>query len=177
MVHNRYREKFEHLQNQIAWLLVTFYIYRQKIIEETEPRNFSMASVEKLVIIEALGRDVALRLTKLDDDQSGTWSFRDAKKLLNEELNNQGHIKTINEAVKDFRSTINTLKVKHRNKYIAHLQEGVTSNLQWPKEPTKLHEMVRCAVRTFDILVSHEAKYLFGSEEDGFEIDLREAVM
>ena len=132
---------------------------------------------EETVMLETLMRDIVLRVVKLDDKQSGIWSFRDAKKLLNKEIKDSNRRSEVNEAVKAYRSSLQNLKNDHRNKYIAHLQKGELSQYRFPEFPPDLHEAVEKAVQTLDVLVGDKVGYQFSPGSKESNIDLRDALL
>ena len=75
---------------------------------------------EELIALRYMENGIILHLTNLDDDTS-EYSFRKILKLTNATYKNQNGIKTIKKKFENYRKIVNKLKVKYRNKRIAHL--------------------------------------------------------
>lgn len=179
MDYEKHGEEFDHLRHQVLWLLIAYFIFKRRVSTfSDEVSNMTRIEwIEETVMLETLMRDIVLRVVKLDDKQSGMWSFRDAKKLLNREIKDPDRRSEVNEAVKAYRSLLQNLKNDHRNKYIAHLQKGELSQYRFPEFPSDLQEAVEKAVQTLDVLVGDRVGYQFSPGSKERNIDLRDALL
>lgn len=122
MLTDKQQEEFASLRVEIIDLNVLCYFFVKKVnrlgflMKETT-REYVL---EELVALRYMENGLILHLTNLDDDSSD-FSFWEASKELHRTFKDQKQLKVLFKSLKDYRRHINTLKVKHRNKRIAHL--------------------------------------------------------
>jgi len=129
---------FSPLKSELYHAYQSAWCFKRKIESlpgrlQTETREFLL---EELTSLRSLANDIVLRLCNLDDEKS-RFSFQEIKRLLNKSAQlDQAAKKRLTDTVAEYRTSINTLKTQHRNKYIAHLQGDF-----YP-DPFQVQEMV-----------------------------------
>ncbi|TGR65557.1 hypothetical protein EN837_22005 [bacterium M00.F.Ca.ET.194.01.1.1] len=122
---------FDGLRDDVLWLMILIFCYRERALLP----NLSTMSREDLVVefvlLGSAVRDIVTRLTSLDGDEKGVRSFQSAFSALKREGLIADRTEKLKAEVRAYRSAVNSLKVEHRNKYIAHVQElaNVTPNI------------------------------------------------
>ena len=84
--------------------------------------------LEELTALRYMENGLILHLTNLDDDSS-TYSFRQILKATSKTYKDQKGIKDLRTKFDSYRQNINGLKVKHRNRRIAHLSYSKDLNM------------------------------------------------
>jgi len=108
-----------------------------------------------------------MHLCKLDEDKSKV-SFHAAKKAINKLPGLVQEKRALNEAIKNFRNSINTIKTKHRNRYIAHLTEdGYPEPFELPDFKAEFQGVVKEAYKVFTLIWGADVNFGFkvGSQE------------
>ncbi|TBE15336.1 hypothetical protein [Rhizobium ruizarguesonis] len=161
------------LREDVLWLLILIFAYRQR----THLPSLSTMSREDLVVefvlLESAVRDIVTRLTALDGEEKGVRSFQTAFSALKREGLVADRTEELKAEVKAYRSAVNGLKVQHRNKYIAHVQElaNVTPNIL--DRPVHFEECASKAVNLLDHLFGRQIEYFFRIGSVELPIDLR----
>jgi len=161
------------LRDDVLWLLILIFSYRQRTLLP----NLSTMSREDLVVefvlLDSAVRDIVTRLAALDGEEKGVRSFQTAFSALKREGLTADRTEKLKAEVKAYRSAVNGLKVEHRNKYIAHVQELASVIPKILDRPVHFEECASIAVNLLDNMCGRQIEYFFrvGSVEQ--PIDLR----
>ena len=122
MLTEKQKTDFASLRVEILDLNVLAYFFIKKInrfayLFQKTTREYVL---EEFIALRYMENGIILHLTNLDDDSS-KYSFQKVAKDINKTIKDTKLLKTFNQDIKDYRKNINTLKVKHRNSRIAHL--------------------------------------------------------
>ncbi|MEP4547940.1 MAG: hypothetical protein ABJ000_17290 [Saccharospirillum sp.] len=157
------------LKGEMYQLCLSLYSYREKLdnLGDRFPEGSRFYLLEEITAIRAISSEVIMHFCKLDEDKSKV-SFHAAKKDINKLSVSDSDKKLLNEGLKDFRKSINSIKTKHRNRYIAHLTEdGYPDPFDLPNFETEFQELIREAYKVFVLIWGAEVKFGFkvGSQE------------
>lgn len=132
MLTNELKQKYHPLKNEIIDMNISMYFLSNKVNQfkkaievDRELMLFVMTSYRYFE------NGLIIHLTNLDDESSSTKSFHDARKDLERINCDKENLKNLKKEIKKFRDCIKFLKVKYRNKRIAHLNHD--SNLDIPE--------------------------------------------
>lgn len=122
MLTEEQKKKFSSLKVELIDLniLACFYIRklnRTGYLFQNSTRHFIL---EEFTALRYMENGLILHLTNLDDDSSA-YSFRQILKATSKTYKDQKGIKDLNKKFQTYHKNINSLKVKHRNNRIAHL--------------------------------------------------------
>ncbi|MGB0868391.1 MAG: hypothetical protein ACPGSD_02230 [Flavobacteriales bacterium] len=122
MLNKEQKDNFSSLKVELIDLNVLACFYIRKLnrlgyLFEKTTRHYILEEFNALRYME---NGIILHLTNLDDDSS-TFSFQKILKATNKTIRDQQEIKDLKLDFKSFRRNVNSLKVQHRNKRIAHL--------------------------------------------------------
>ncbi|WP_146801516.1 AbiU2 domain-containing protein [Bisbaumannia pacifica] len=163
------KNDFIPLKGEMYQLCLSLYSYREKFdnLGERFRKSSRYFLLEEVTALRAISNEIIMHLCKLDEDKSKV-SFHAAKKAINK-LPGLDHDKRIlNEAIKSFRDSINAIKTKHRNRYIAHLTEdGYPEPFDLPDFTAEFQELVEEAYNVFTLIWGAEVQFGFkvGSQE------------
>ncbi|TXC78353.1 hypothetical protein [Luteibaculum oceani] len=130
MLNKEQKDDFSSLRIELIDLNILACLYIRKfnrigfLFKETT-RHYIL---EELTALRYMENGLILHLTNLDDDSSN-FSFRKILKAINTTIKDQEVIKNLKSDFDSFRRNVNSLKVKHRNKRIAHLNYTEDLNL------------------------------------------------
>ena len=161
------------LREDILWLLILIYAHRQRCaLPSLATMSYEAFALEAL-LLESASRDIVTRLTALDDDGRGIRSFQSAFAAMKREGLDPQRTAALDKDVKAFRQSLNDLKVKHRNAYIAHVQELAQVTPRVLDEPVEFADCASRAVNLLDAMSGRTLTYMFkiGSTD---ELDLRQ---
>lgn len=161
------------LREDILWLLILIYACRERYALPTLATMSYKAFALEFVLLESASRDVVTRLTALDDDSKGNRSFQSAFAAMKREGLDSQRTAALDKDVKAFRQSLNALKLKHRNAYIAHVQELAQVKPRVLDEPVEFADCASRAVNLLDAMVGQTVTYVFkyGSTN---QLDLRQ---
>ncbi|EOU2464925.1 hypothetical protein [Vibrio alginolyticus] len=169
MLRSEMREDFIPLKSEMFQMCLSLYAYKTKY--EAFPNRFPKATrhflLEEATALRALSNEIILHLCKLDEDKSKV-SFHAAKKVLSKSKLSATEQSSLNSKLKAFRSSINTLKTVHRNRYIAHLTEDGYPNLfDLPSFEEGYQQVAQTAYETFAFIWGDDVTFRFkvGSQE------------
>lgn len=163
------KNEFIPLKGEMYQLCLSLYSYREKFdnLGERFRKSSRYFLLEEVTALRAISNEIIMHLCKLDEDKSKV-SFHAAKKAIHK-LPGLDHDKLVlNQAIKSFRDSINAIKTKHRNRYIAHLTEdGYPEPFDLPDFTAEFQELVRETYKVFTIIWGAEVKFGFkvGSQE------------
>lgn len=147
---------------EILEILESFYFLKR----ERPDSDDALENLRTLRCIRLLHDDVVLRLSKLAEDDSRSWSFSQALKKLRKHSAHTFVEATINNQIRKFRDLIRPIR-DHRDSYIAHHSKRHRAHLK----PPELLPAIRLAVEITDALAEHEVTYRLG------DIDLRKDIL
>ncbi|KQZ26430.1 hypothetical protein [Caulobacter sp. Root1472] len=166
-------DPLDDLTNDILWILIGVFVMRSRSQFEGVGGWSSQRLGEELFMLEALQRDLVVRLLALDDDDKGQRSFRSVMKTLKARGILKGTDQEIvDAAVKAYRALVNTMKVKHRNAYIGHMKEGQSATPKLPQSPEGFGDAIAKSVEIVDQIARTRQAYSF-KLTGGQLIDLR----
>lgn len=164
------------LGNDILWMLIAAFVLQSRSRFEGVGSWGSQHLGEELFMLEALQRDIVMRLLTLDDDERGQRSFRSVAKALKAGgVLKGGNQVAVDAAIRDYRALINTMKTKHRNAYIGHMKEGESATPRLPQVPEEFGTAIARAVEVLDQISGVRKGYTF-KLSGGRQIDLRAAL-
>ncbi len=163
------KNDFIPLKGEMYQLCLSLYSYRQKIdsLGERLGKSSRFFLLEEITALRAISNELIMQLCKLDEDKSKV-SFHAAKKAIGKLSAPEDQKKRLNESIKKFRASINAIKTKHRNRYIAHLTEdGYPDPFDLPDFKTDFHDLILEAYRVFVLIWGAEVRFGFkvGSKE------------
>lgn len=165
----------EGLKQDVLWLLITIYTYRERAqLEGLSDWSWRRLGTE-FVLLESVVRDIVLRITALDDSSKNNRSFQTLFSAMKREGLDPARTRKIGSKVKDYRKSVNELKVSHRNKYIAHVGTDASVLPRVVDAPVTFAQAASEAVNLLDYIEGKPIAYHFhlGSDQ---EIDLRVAL-
>ncbi|GAB3002847.1 hypothetical protein GCM10027284_20830 [Cyclobacterium sediminis] len=124
------KKEFSSLRVEIIDLtiLACFYIRKLNRLGYLFQKTTRHYILEEFNALRYMENGLILHLTNLDDDSS-FYSFRKILKATNTTIKDQKALKVLRKDFELFRKNINTLKVQHRNKRIAHLNYSHDLNI------------------------------------------------
>lgn len=163
------KTKYTPLKDEMYQLLIGAYTYNLKAqhLPERLRTNSRLFLLEEAIALRLMANEITLHLCKLDDDSS-SFSFRSAFKDINKLSLEQKAKDTLNSLLKEYRSSINELKVQHRNSYIAHRNsEDYPDLFDLPSYTESFHALFRMAHNLFKVIWGTDVKFSFklGSQE------------
>ena len=163
------------LEQDVLWLLITIFSFQSRSGFEGLGSMSRQHFAEEAVLLESAARDIISRLVALDDDGRTNRSFQTLFSAMKREGLDAGRARSLDRLVKEFRRTVNGLKVSHRNKYIAHVDTEAEVKPRILDDPVEFGTAASLAVGLLDDMAGREIRYRFklGSNE---LIDLREAL-
>jgi hypothetical protein len=161
------------LREDILWLLILIYAHRQRCALPSLATMSHEALALEVLLLESASRDIVTRLTALDDEGKGSRSFQSAFAAMKREGLDRRRTAALDKDVKAFRQSLNDLKVKHRNAYIAHVKELAQVTPRVLDEPVEFADCASRAVNLLDAMVGRTVTYVFkiGSTN---QLDLRQ---
>lgn len=112
---------------------------------------------EELVWIDhLLWQDIVLRLTKLDDDDSRSWSFMAVYQKEKKRAETKDQVRQMKVLLKEYGEVISHAKLQHRNTYIAHLAKTYPEKAE---KPTDVRKAIAKAVEIVDVLAGRRVEY------------------
>ena len=154
MLTDKQKTDFASLRVEILDLNVVAYFFIKKInrfayLFQKTTREYVL---EEFIALRYMENGIILHLTNLDDDSS-KYSFQKVTKDINKTIKDPKLLKTFNQNIKDYRKNINTLKVKHRNTRIAHLNYDDDLNFdQFLNFATQLRPLILEANKLADLI-------------------------
>ena len=169
MLTDRQKTDFASMRVEILDLNVVAYFFIKKInrlafLFQKTTREYVL---EEFIALRYMENGIILHLTNLDDDSS-KYSFQKVAKDINKTIKDPKLLKTFNQYIKDYRQNINTLKVKHRNSRIAHLNYDDDLNFdQFLNFATQLRPLILEANKLADLIWGEKinAHFKLGSLE------------
>ncbi len=127
------------------------------------------------MLLESVVRDIISRITALDDSSKNNRSFQTLFIAMKREGLDPVRTKKIDSKVKDYRKSVNELKVSHRNNYIAHVGTDASVKPRVVDTPVAFASAASEAVIFLDYIEGKPIAYHFhiGSDQ---KIDLRIAL-
>jgi hypothetical protein len=115
------KDTFAPVKSEMYQLLLCAFCYDQKLknLGERLQRESRSFLLEEMTSLRHLSNGIILHLCNLDDDESN-WSLRSLRKAVAKLPGTQEAVARSNDLLKKYRSALNGLKTKHRNKFIAH---------------------------------------------------------
>lgn len=147
---------------EIMEILESFYFFKREFPESEE----WLENLRTLRFISLLHNDIIMRLCKLVDDDSRSWSFDQTRRKLRKRSNHLFDDSELESRIKDFRSLVRPLR-EHRDAYIAHHAKRARTHLR----PLDLLPVIRLAVEISDKLSAEKNGYRIS------DIDLRADVL
>lgn len=147
---------------EIMDILLSFYFFKREIPESEE----WLANYRTLHFIKLLHNDIILRLCKLADEDSRSWSFDQARRKLRKRCNHKFQDSKYESQIKDFRKLVRPIR-EHRDTYIAHHSKRDRTHLK----PPELLPAIRLAVEISDSLAAENVGYRISN------IDLRADIL
>ncbi|MDO8411005.1 MAG: hypothetical protein Q7S93_13205 [Phenylobacterium sp.] len=170
------QKSLDALTNDLLWILIGTYVYHRRTQLEGLATWSAEHLAEEFFLIEAVQRDLILRLTALDDRGRGQRSFPAVAKCLKDAGAFSAKAQAeADAAIKNYRDLINEMKVKHRNAYIGHVLDEESSTPRLPQAPAALGKATAAAVALGDHLTGQRQSYSFRLT-GGRCIDLRKAL-
>jgi hypothetical protein len=163
------KNDFIPLKGEMYQLCLSLYSYREKFnnLGERFQKSSRYFLLEEVTALRAISNEIIMHLCKLDEDKSKV-SFHAAKKAINKLPGLVQEKRALNEAIKNFRNSINTIKTKHRNRYIAHLTEdGYPEPFELPDFKAEFQGIVKEAYKVFTLIWGADVNFGFkvGSQE------------
>lgn len=178
MIDKNIAENFEALRfeiidlNELTYFFVKKYNRLGYVFKETSREFF----LEELHSLRYMENGIILHLTNLDDETSN-FSFIKLKKVINEKVTDQKALKALNKKAKSYRDQVKSLKTRHRNKRIAHLNSNEFPELlEFIDFEKKLLPCIKSANELADMMWYEpiQVKYKIGRHEG--EIDFKDFV-
>lgn len=169
--HTPYEDLIEGLRQDILWLLSVIFALRVRAAFPTIATMSREDFMVETILLESANRDIIARVTALDDDHNR--SFRTALAAMNRQGLNPSRRQRLDHLVKEFRKVVNDLKVKHRNAYVAHVQDLAEVGPRVLDAPVKFEEAASQAVRLLDEFVGREVNYILRPGSRELPVDLR----
>ena len=163
MLTEEQKKEFSSLRVELIDLNILTCFYMRKInrigyVFQNSTRHFML---EEFTALRYMENGLILHLTNLDDDSS-TYSFRQILKATNQTYKDQKGIKDFKKRIDSYRKNINELKVKHRNKRIAHLNYLEDLNLdRFLNFDTYLKSLISEANEIGDFIFGEKVIYRF----------------
>jgi len=167
-----YQNQKDACYDEVYAALMNYYFYKKRI-EFIKQRGLAQTheeSIEDVVLLEALEREIVMGLCKLDEEHSGTFSFQEYCKELVKAEKDQNRTKRLVSARKAFRDIINPAKTRLRKKYIGHLSKAHDGSYMTPED---FEPMIKQAVATMDVLTGQKEEYIIRDKNSEWELDLR----
>lgn len=169
MLTDTLKNDFVPLKGEMYQLCLSLYSYRSKFnnLGDRLQKSSRFFLLEEVTALRATSNEIIMHFCKLDEVKSKV-SFHAAKKAINKLSVEEEDKRTLNESIKRFRESINTIKTKHRNRFIAHLTEdGYPDPFDLPDFTSEFHNLVKEAYRVFILIWGAEVKFGFkvGSQE------------
>ena len=169
MLTDTLKNDFIPLKGEMYQLCLSLYCYRSKFdnLNERFRQSSRFFLLEEITALRAISNEIIMHLCKLDEEKSKV-SFHAAKKEINKLPVEESDKQTLNAIIKSFREAINTIKTKHRNRFIAHLTEdGYPEFFDLPDFKSEFHDLVKKAYKVFILIWGAEVKFGFkvGSQE------------
>lgn len=169
MLSDNLKNEFIPLKGEMYQLCLSLYSYRTKFdnLGERLRKSSRFFLLEEITALRAISNEIIMHLCKLDEDKSKV-SFHAANKAFNKLSVSEQDKRALNDGIKNFRKSINTIKTKHRNRYIAHLTEdGYPDPFDLPDFKSEFNELVKEAYKVFILIWGSEVKLGFkvGSQE------------
>ena len=164
MLIKRQKTEFASLRIEILDLNVNAFFFIKKInrlafILRTTSREFLL---EEFIALRYMENGIILHLTNLDDSSSSKYSFHEAAKQINKISKDQKALKILNQSIKNYRRNVNSLKVKHRNTRIAHINYEKDLNFdQFLNFATQLKPLILEANNIADTIWGERINILF----------------
>jgi hypothetical protein len=130
MLTAKQKKEFSSLRVEIIDLtiLACFYIRKLNRLGYLFERTTRHYILEEFNALRYMENGLILHLTNLDDDSS-IYSFRKILNATNTTIKDQKAFRVLRKDFESFRKNVNTLKVQHRNKRIAHLNYSHDLNI------------------------------------------------
>ena len=163
------------LEQDVLWLLITIFAFQSRSGFEGLGSMSRQHFAVEAVLLESASRDIISRLVALDDEGRTNRSFQTLFSAMKREGLDMGRTRTLDRLVKEFRRTVNGLKVSHRNNYIAHVDTDAEVTPRILDDPVEFSTAASLAVSLLDEMAGRVIRYRFklGSHD---LIDLREAL-
>jgi ribosomal protein S20 len=123
-------ENLEKELNELTHEILYLYLIHRTYIR-TQIKKYHLAKngtysdwTDAMVSSKCIETDLIMRLTKLDENSSGTHSIRSVWKIFDKINKNSSEKSSIRKLMKSYRTSIGYLKTKYRNKKLAHLSSG-----------------------------------------------------
>lgn len=187
MINTELKVELTGMRYEIIDLNQSSYFYIRKMnrmgfVFQKTGREFML---EEFFALRYLENGIILHLTNLDDDSS-IYSFRKAQKLINRSnaVKDQLILKELKAKIDTYRKSVNTLKTKHRNTRIAHINSTDFPNLdEFLNFEKLLKPLIKQANEIADFIWGEriDVKFKLGSYEgildfrelqEGLEVDL-----
>ena len=152
----------QELSLEILDILESFYFFKREHPESRTP----LENMRTLRFVRLLHDDIILRLCKLADDDSRSWSFIQAFKKLRKRSMHTLVESEVERRIKEFRDRVRPMR-EHRDSYIAHHSKRDRGHLK----PPELLLAIRLAVEITDMLAEKQVSYGI------LAIDLREDIL
>jgi hypothetical protein len=122
MLTNEQKVRFASLRVEIIDIHILTCLYVKKLnrlgyLFKNQTRYYLY---EEFIALRYMENGIILHLTNLDDDSSN-FSFREIRKEFNKSIKQKEILHDLNNKFGSYRAKVNKMKIKHRNKRIAHL--------------------------------------------------------
>ena len=147
-----------HVSVEILEILTSFYVLKRIRPESSDAHE----NLRTMHLVRLLRDDVILRLCKLDDNDTRSWSFEQALKKLRKRSSSGFDEPAVQQQIKEFRNLIKPLR-EHRDARIAHRTKRDLTFLT----PPRLLPAIKLAIEIADALAGCATRYTF------LDLDLR----
>ncbi|MDD5261453.1 MAG: hypothetical protein PHD76_06345 [Methylacidiphilales bacterium] len=150
-------------------LLIVYLTYRNSISEYSIRTGTRFDLHRWRVQLRVLENDLILRLCRLDDDDKTNHSLREALRSIRDSMPQQD-ARLIDKRLKSYRQSINELKVKARNYFLAHMSKDAVPSYD---PQGGLEQYIQEVVNIVDAIAGKPVSYLLkvGSQEP--QLDLK----
>ena len=166
---SRTSAELDAVRSECLNLLVAHYVYRKTFEEMKLGEADRFELLRWIVTLRILENDLILRLCRLDDDEKTNHSFREAVRSLEKTIP-QTEVQELHARLKTFRQSINPIKTKARNFFVAHLSKS--ADVPFLPEGG-LGSLVLEAVAIVDALAGSAVQYSFSVGSQEKPLDLR----
>jgi hypothetical protein len=173
MLTEELKEKYHPLRNEIIEMNISMYFLTDKA--KQFKKAFEVDRELMLFVMTSFSyfeNGLIMHLTNLDDESSSKKSFHDVRKDLERINCDPGKLKKLKKEMKSYRDKVNFLKIKYRNKRIAHLNHDSVLDIPEMDEfiPVKLFRpLVDKANEIGDLIWGEEIRALFKMGGISFE--------
>ncbi|HEX8555556.1 MAG TPA: hypothetical protein VF695_12675 [Sphingomonas sp.] len=163
------------MTQDVLWLPIAIFAFRSRSRLEGLGNMSREHFAVETVLLENASRDIVSRLVALDDDGRTNRSFQTLFASMKREGLEAARTRSLDRLVKEFRQTVNGLKVSHRNNYIAHVDTAAEVKPRVLDDPVDFSMAASLAVNLLDDISGRKIPYFFKLGSNDL-IDLRKAL-